>query len=299
MAVPNINQEGYDRRLAIVRTILERHHLTAASVTPVEYDERCPFPFNNFLYKIELSSPASAANFAPKPYTILPPADGVSTLILKLSNPKAEGLNNTNRVENDVIASSLIRESLSQRAPEMADIVPAIYAWEPFADPSPDADEASSGWTLIEHRPGSNLDGHFSQLEPDDQHAVMDQIAAILTAVQSIQLPAGVTSLGGLTIASDGTTATGQRSLLPGGPWSSYADMWASKLRFQLDGDAEHSPVLRGWRDCNALRRKLDAFNSAPIIEKVLRRGGVDIEQRVLTHGDFSKALPFSVELIS
>lgn len=299
MAVPNVNQEGYHRRLAVVRTILERHHLTAASVTPVEYDERCPFPYNNFLYKLELSSPATAANFAPKPCTILPPAGGVSTLILKLSNPKAEGLNNINRVENDVITSSLIRESLSQRAPEMPDIVPATYAWEPFADPSPDADESSSGWILMEHWPGSNLDGHFSQLPQDEQHAVMDQVATILTAIQSVQLPAGVTSLGGMTIASDGNIVTGQRSLLPGGPWPSYADMWATKLRFQLEGDAEHSSVLRGWRTNEPLRERLDTFISGTVIERVLQRGGVDADQRVLTHGDFSKALPFSIELIS
>lgn len=298
MAVPKVNQEGYHRRLAVVRTILERHHLTAASVTPVEYDERCPFPYNNFLYKLELSSPATAANFTPKPWSILPPADGVSTLILKLSNPKAEGLNNTNRVENDVITSSLIRESLSQRVPEMADIVPAIYAWEPFTDPSPDADEASSGWTLMEHRPGSNLDGHFSQLHQNEQHAVMDQVATILTAIQSVQLPAGVTCLGGLTIASDGNIVTGQRSLLPGGPWPSYADMWTAKLRFQLEGDAEHSSVLRGWRVNKTLRERLDAFISGTVIERLLHRGGVDADQHVLTHGDFSKTLPFSNELI-
>lgn len=299
MAAPNINQAGYDRRLAVVQTILDRHRLAATSVTPVEFDERSPFPYNNFLYKLDLASPATAANFAPKPCTTLTPVDGVSTLILKLSNPKAEGLNNTNRVENDVIASSLVRNSLSRHAPDMADIVPAIYAWEPFADPSPDADEASSGWTLMEHRPGSNLDGHFADMSEQEQHAVMGQVATILAAIQAVQLPTGVTSLGGMTIASDGAIVTGERPLLPGGPWPSYADMLAAKLRFQLDGDAEQSTVLRGWRDDNVLRGKLDAFISPSAIERVLQRGGVDAHQRVLTHGDFSKTLAFSTELIS
>lgn len=299
MAAPNINQAGYNRRLAVVQTILDRHRLTATSVTPVEYDERSPFPYNNFLYKLDLVSPATAANLAPKPCTALAPVDGVSTLILKLSNPKAEGLNNTNRVENDVIARSLIRESLSRHAPDMADIVPAIYAWEPFTDPSPDADEASSGWTLMEHRPGSNLDGHFAKMNQQEQHTVMEQVATILAAIQAVQLPAGVTSLGGMTISSDGVIVTGQRPLLPGGPWPSYADMLASKLRFQLDGDAEQSTVLRGWRENKVLREKLGAFISSPVIERVLQRGGVDADQRVLTHGDFSKALPSSTELIS
>lgn len=299
MAALNINQAGYDRRLAVVQTILDRQRLMAASVTPVEYDERCPFPYNNFLYKLDLASPATTANFAPKPCTTPPPAEGISTLILKLSNPKAEGLNNANRVENDVIASSLIRDSLSLRAPEMADIVPAIYAWELFADPSPDADETSSGWTLMEYRPGSNLDGQFAGMSEQEQHAVMAQVATVLSAIQAVQLPAGVSGLGGLTIASDGSIVTGQRPLLPGGPWPSYADMLAAKLRFQLDGDAENSTVLRGWRSNEALRERLDAFISGPAIERVLQRGGVETGHRVLTHGDFSKALPFSTELIS
>lgn len=295
----NINQSGYDRRLAVVQAILDRHRLTATSVTPVEYDERCPFPYNNFLYKLDLASPATTANFAKKPCTSPPPAGGISTLMLKLSNPKAEGLNNANRVENDVIASSLIRKSLSQHAPEMADIVPAIYAWEPFADPSPDADEAFSGWTLMEYRPGSNLDGQFAGMSDQEQHGVMTQVATILSAIQAVQLPAGVNGLGGLTIASDGSIVTGQRPLLPGGPWPSYADMLAAKLRFQLDGDAENSTVLRGWRNNKTLRERLDAFISSPVIHRVLQRGGVDTGHRVLTHGDFSKALPFSTELIS
>lgn len=300
MATQNTNQEGRSRRLAVIQSILDRHRLTADSITPVEYDERCPFPYNNFLYKLDLASPATAANFAPpRPCTSPPPAEGLSTLILKLSNPKAEGLNNTNRVQNDVIASSLVRDSLSRRAPEMALIVPAVYAWEPFADPSPGADEASSGWILMEHRPGSNLDTQFAAMGEQEHLAVMGQVATVLAAVQSAQLPAGVTSIGGMTLAADGTIVSGQRPLLPGGPWNSYDDMWAARLRFQLDGDAEHSPVLRGWRTNEPLRAKLDALISGPVIEQVLRRGGVDVDIRVLTHGDFSKALPFCTELIS
>lgn len=300
MATQNTNHAGYSRRLAVVQSILDRHRLTAVSITPVEYDERCPFPYNNFLYRLDLASPATAANFAPPgPCTSPPPAGGVSTLILKLSNPKAEGLNNTDRVQNDVIASSLIRDSLSRRAPGMAHIVPAVYAWEPFADPSPGADEASSGWILMEHRPGSNLDAQFAGMGEQEQLAVTRQVAAVLAAVQSVLLPAGVTSFGGMTLAGDGTIVSGQRPLLPGGPWNSYADMWAAKLRFQLDGDAEDSTVLRGWRTNGPLRAKLDALISGPVIEQVLRRGGVDVDIRVLTHGDFSKALPFCRELIS
>ncbi|KAI3395369.1 hypothetical protein diail_1425 [Diaporthe ilicicola] len=290
MAAPRVNHEGYARRLAVVQTILDRHGLAATSVTPIEYDERCPFPYNNFLYKLDLAAPATAANFPPKPCTVPPPGEGIPALVLKLSNPKAEGLNNANRVENDVITSSLIRDSLARRAPELAGIVPAIYAWEAFTDPSPDADETCAGWTLMEHRPGSNLDGHFSALSEQDRHAVIDQVATILAAVQAAQLPPGVTGLGGLTFAADQSSiVTGERPLLPGGPWSSYAAMWAARLRFQLAGDAEQSPVLRGWRCNAALRARLDAFISSPTaIEEVLRRGGVAAHHRVLTHGDFS-----------
>lgn len=305
MATPRVNHEGYARRLAVVQTILDRHGLTATSITPVEYDERSPFHYNNFLYKLDLAIPATAANFPPKPCTTPPPAGGITTLILKLSNPKAEGLNNTNRVENDVITSTLIRESLTTRAPDLARIVPAVYAWAPFTDPSPAADEASAGWTLMEHRPGSNLDAQSATLDQHDRHAVTAQVATILAAVQSARLPPGATGHGGMTFAArnDGPTTTivtGERPLLPGGPWASYADMWAARLRFQLTGDAEQSPVLRGWRRNGALRGKLDAFISSPTaIGHVLRRGGVAADHRVLTHGDFSKTLPLCHGLIS
>ncbi|KAL1859654.1 hypothetical protein Daus18300_009519 [Diaporthe australafricana] len=291
MAAPRVNHEGYARRLAVVQAILDRHGLAATSITPVEYDERSPFHYNNFLYKLDLAAPATAANFPPKPCTTAPPAEGITTLILKLSNAKAEGLNNTNRVENDVITSLLIRESLSRRASDLAAIVPAVYAWEAFTDPSPDADEAAAGWTLMEHRPGSNLDAQFAALGQQERHAVVAQVATILAAVQSAQLPPGVTGHGGMTFdgSSSSTIVTGERPLLPGGPWTSYAEMWAARLRFQLAGDAEQSPVLRGWHRNGALRTKLDAFISGPaVIEELLQRGGVATDQRVLTHGDFT-----------
>ncbi|KAL2273264.1 hypothetical protein FJTKL_04835 [Diaporthe vaccinii] len=64
--------------------------------------------------------------------------------------------------------------------------------------------------------------------------------------------------------------------------------MLVAKLHFQLDGDAENSTVIRGWRNNKKLRERLDAFISCPVIDRVLQRGGVDTGHRVLTHGDFT-----------
>jgi hypothetical protein len=54
---------------------------------------------------------------------------------------------------------------------------------------------------------------------------------------------------------------------------------------------AEESPVLNGWRD-NGVRERIDSFMERAVTDLLV---GVDGEQRVLSHGDFStscKATP-------
>ncbi|WP_234038488.1 hypothetical protein, partial [Erythrobacter sp. YJ-T3-07] len=121
--------------------------------------ENLPFQYNNYIYKVELLEPATAYHFsagARRPGTTAPPEAGVSTLILRLSNPRAEGLNNTNRVQNEVATQLLFRKSLSEPHPELERILPAIYAWEPCKW-TEESDEADFGWTMIQYMPGNNL----------------------------------------------------------------------------------------------------------------------------------------------
>lgn len=197
----------------------------------MEYLATCPFPFNNFIYKVALSSPATAEFFrrAAQPCTVLPPTEGVSTVIVRLSNPKAMGLNNTNRVENEVAAMHLVRVAVAHLGREFAGLVPDLYAWKAAASPEP-VDETGFGWTLMEFVPGRPLDAHFDALSEAEKKLVIGQIASVFSAIQAVELPPGVGFHGGLTIDDGGAIVSAQPTLVKGGPWIKYGDFWRAKL---------------------------------------------------------------------
>lgn len=310
MAAPNINHARYNQRLAHVHTILESLDLQAADIEPVAYFERAPFAFNNFLYKITLTTPLVSAtlptNSPQQPCTTPPPSAGVSTLILKLSNPAAEGLNNTHRVQNDVITTHLVRNALASSG--LDNIVPAVYAWQPYrgkplaadaqglepADPFA-ADEKEYGWILMAYHEGVDLDGEFPSLSEENKTAVIKQIAVILKAIQHIPLPPGVTVFGGMTFDEryGANIVSGQPPLQPGGPFPTYAAFWAAKFRIAL-ADADKSPALKGWRSSKRnVRPRLDALvEDSEVLTRMLNAAGVDVTARVLNHGDLSTRSP-------
>ncbi|KAI1858952.1 uncharacterized protein JN550_012310 [Neoarthrinium moseri] len=63
MAATNINHEGYERRILALGGIVKGLGLDTSSISPVEYVDHAPFAFNNFVYKVELAKPATAAHF--------------------------------------------------------------------------------------------------------------------------------------------------------------------------------------------------------------------------------------------
>ncbi|ETS74001.1 hypothetical protein PFICI_13867 [Pestalotiopsis fici W106-1] len=278
----NVNHEGYSRRLDTVQRILQRFGLKSAQISTIAYVEHCPFPFNNFIYKVELHTPAVPASFADnQPCTLPPPEEGVSTVIVRMSNPLAEGLNNANRVENDVAAQHLVREAL--HAAGLPSLVPAVYAWERCRyEEAPD--ETGFGWTIGEFKPGSDLDGEFPTLAVDEKKQVMKQIADIFAAIQQAQLPQSITQFGALTIDDEGQIVNGQMPLLSGGPWDAYADVWVAKLRLQLE-DADKSPLLQGW-SLGGLREQINAWIEDGGVPRLLN--GVNNNARVLVHGDLT-----------
>ncbi|KAH6643261.1 hypothetical protein BKA67DRAFT_131810 [Truncatella angustata] len=288
MATANVNHEGYHRRLRVVQSIIHSYGLQSVSVTPVEYVEHIPFQYNNYIYKVELSQPATTANFANKtqrPGTSVPPESGVSVLILRLSNPRAEDLNNANRVENEVAAQSLFRQQLSASYPALTHLLPAVYAWEPCRWPLV-PDEAGFAWTMNEFMPGANLDEQFREMQLAEKLAVVEQVADIFAALQNTPLPSSLkTHIGGLTF--DGATAQvvgAQMPLTPAGPWDKYEEMWVSQLQKQLD-DADGSWALKGWKEAG-LRDRIDKLLDAARIAHLLE--GVDLSQRVLVHADLT-----------
>jgi hypothetical protein len=260
----------------------------------VEYEENCPFPYNNFIYKIELATPATGQTFAgssqAKPYTSLPPEDGVSILIFRLSNPVALGLNNSNRLENEVASMFLARQALAAQVPVYTDLIPAIYAWKAGSYPSP-ADETGFAWALMEFRGGVPLDSLFGSMLLDEKKAAVEQIADVFSAIQKMELLQGVASYGGLDFDVQGKVVVGQMTTLKGGPWSDYAELWAARLGGQVE-ESEGSSCLRGWKE-NGVRERIGKFLDDGVA-KVLRAADIDTSRLVLVHGDLSELTELS-----
>lgn len=258
----------------------------SSNISTLAYNEQYPHPFNNFIFKVELATPALSSSFpGTQPGTAKAPSAGVSTLVIKLSNLAAEGMNNTNRVENDVAVQHLVRQSMAQAG--LAPLVPVIYAWAP-ATTTNAADEKGFGWTMLELRSGVDLDTEFSSLELEDKEQVLDQIAAILGAIQAARLPESVIKFGGLTFDSSGQIVSGEAPFLKGDPVGSYAEWRVSKLRKTLEIAAQ-SPVIQGWKS-NGVDTRIEKFLTGGGPEKVLT--GVDLYRKSLIHGDFSTYTP-------
>lgn len=258
--------------------------MKSTEVTPLAYVEHCPFHFNNFIYKVVLDSPVLPSSLPEdQPGTSKPPPEGVSALVIRLSNPRAEGLNNANRVENEVASLYLARQSLQKSG--VSPVVPAVYAWSPskFDDfPS----EEGFGWIMTEFKTGSDLDALFPTLSLEERVSVIEQIADVFGAIQRAEIPGSAADFGALTFV-DRKIVSGQMPLLKGGPWATYSALWVAKLQAQLE-DSENSPLIEGWRTGN-IRDRLDRF-LANGVDNILRQ--VDVTQRVLVHGDLSKYSP-------
>lgn len=212
---------------------------------------------------------------------------GISTIIIRLSNPRANGLNNAHRVENEVAAQSLLRQHLHDNHSRLEAIIPAIYAWEPYR-PSAIPEEDGFGWTMCEYMPGTNLDEQFAGMGLPEKLAVVEQVAEVVAAVQNTTLPPQLKGhLGGLTFDGQGKIVGGQMSILPGGPWRDCVDLWVSRYCQQLQ-DADNSSALVGWKE-GGVRDWIDRLVHVDKVAELLE--AVDTTRTTLIHGDFSKKL--------
>ncbi|KAM7192631.1 hypothetical protein V8F33_008242 [Rhypophila sp. PSN 637] len=227
----NVNQEGYDRRIARIGQTLKGIGLETAEVTPIAYFEACPFPFNNSIYRVTVTTLILPGTFPEQPCTSSVPSEGITTFVVRFSNPFAEGLNNANRLQNEVAASYLVKESAE--AGGLHDIVPSIYAWAPYRHSN---SEEGLGWIMVESKSGTDLDQSFK--------------------------------FGGLTLDSGGRIVSGRMALVRGDPFNSLSELWAARLRAQL-ADADESSFLQGWKAAG-LRGRLDQYIASGQIEKTL-----------------------------
>ena len=202
-------------------------------------------------------------------------------MVLHLSNPIASGVNNTNRIENEVASVHFARTALA-KLPKHSEIVPAVYSWGELKTGTT-LPEKGFGWIMMEARRGVQLDEQFKTWSLDDRKVIVEEIAQILTAIQTQPLPAEVDSFGGLTI-KDGQIVSGQPTVIAGGPWRTYEEFWTALLNMELS-QSEGSPVLNGWR-ANGVRERVDKFIGRAVRDLL---ADVDRDQRAFCHGDFSE----------
>lgn len=90
--------------------------------------------------------------------------EGVTQLVMRLTNPNAKGMNPQTRVENEVAIISFAAAALSGFEPH---VVPSVYGWGSAALSS------SQGWILQELMPGAPLDETFGSMLFDDKKAIL------------------------------------------------------------------------------------------------------------------------------
>ena len=221
-----------------------------------------------------------------QPGTVAAPASGLGTVVVRMSNLRADDLNHTNRVQNDVACSHLARQSIASAG--LPPIVPEVYAWtEAKSLDLENLDDANFGWTITEYKSGADLDGQFPALSAEDRENVLGQMASILAAVQKAVVPHDARQFGGLAFDKQGNIIAAQTSLLHAGPFKSYADVWTYKLQAQLR-DSGKSPVLNGWKE-DGLDKRVQGFLDSGCVGKVLE--AADPSKCSLVHGDLSEFL--------
>ncbi|KAI9812985.1 MAG: hypothetical protein M1826_002576 [Phylliscum demangeonii] len=267
---------NFEQRLEFISSTLRRRFdLESRKIEPVAYHADCPFPYNNFVYRVEVAHDIERKTIASEgqPGTV-PLPKNVSQLIFRLSNDDATGLHNKNRVENEVATMSLVRDALSHSGLSPR-LVPTVYAWA----------SASGGqeWILQEYMPGVTLDEALKEMAVPSQRRILGQMADVLSSLQLYQLPDSVRQYGGVTFDGLGTIVSGPSALLNAGPFKDFSELCQGMLRAKLAA-SDKNPVLAGWRP-NSVRDRLDQF-IAHGLHVVLR--DLDLSRMVILHGDFT-----------
>lgn len=264
--------------------------IQAKSIEPVEYDINSAFPYNNFIYRVTLSSPTIATakiksfhSHKCQPGTAPCPAGTVSLIVRLANSHPGTGINNTNRVENEVAAMSLARHALAES--KYSHLVPEIYAWGSVS--------SGQGFSIQQHMSGTMPDKGFDNLTLQDKSAVLRQMAEILALLQRYEIPATVDGFGGLKFDEDGTIVSAQMSLYKGGPCATYKDFLRAIFKVKLQ-EADENPVIQGWRE-NGLRTRLDDFIHHRL-DAILKDN--EHVQKVLVHSDLCK-LPSPIDTLN
>lgn len=239
---------------------------------PVAYEEDYPFPYNNFVYSVNVDKHESSTvpPSPQQPGTHPIPVDE-STFIFRMPNP-ISGYNDKVRVENEVAALSLAREALR---PNLEHIVPRVYGWA--------SAKGGNGWVLQERMPGDVLVEDFEAMDKADKAVILGQMADILACLQRFELPGTIGKYGGLAFDASGNIVSTALSIFHAGPFSSYHDLLRGTIQDKLE-KVDADPWVRGWRD-NGIRDRLDKFLSRGLTDLLKDISSLD---KTLVHADFS-----------
>lgn len=251
-------------------------HIKILNINPLDYDPEFPISYNNFVYSVKLSSPTTSASIKP---TLSQPGsqpipDGASVLVVRLSNVAA-GLNEINRVQNEVAAMSLVRDALGG---SFDSPVPRVYGWASVHN--------GQSWIIQEYMQGKAQDQAFKTMNVSDKRKILRQMAEVVKVLQRYQLPLSIQGYGGLSFDQSGSIVSAAMTTIHAGPFDTYEALCRAMLQSSL-AEAEQSPLLKGWEP-NGIRARLNAFireGVSPTIENA------DVEKKVLVHSDFSKFL--------
>ncbi|KAK3312198.1 hypothetical protein B0H66DRAFT_538494 [Apodospora peruviana] len=221
------NNRYYNLRLTVIKRVIPSLHKGSRfqppkyTITPLRYDPEFPFIYNNFTYRIDLASPY----FPVIPwmfYNKLPagtapiPAQGLSTVVMRLANPDEEEFwGEGNRWANNLAARQVARRALADAG--IGPIVPAVYAR---------FDKEISG-TMEEYMPGQNLEQLFWKLSAEDKRGVLEQMARILATLQKAPAPQPVWKVKSLREVLEGVDLK-QRAFVHGdfGVVTNTRDRW-------------------------------------------------------------------------
>ncbi|KAF2117036.1 kinase-like domain-containing protein [Lophiotrema nucula] len=266
----NQNHANFQGRLDFIRNLLrERFGGDEARINPIQYDPESPFKYNNFVYRITLPSPPSAARNHSSHETrqpgTAPLSEGAKEFIMRLTNPDAEGMHAHTRVENEVALISLAAAALSGFKPH---VVPSVYGWGSAAPPS------SQGWILQELMPGASVSEAFNSMPLGEKKSILAQMAEILKALQNFQLPSSIEQYGGVTFDGAGQIVSTAMT--------SY--YFRDRLERALQ-QADSNPYIKGWH-ANGVRKRLEAFveSGVPAQFKALESR----DDKALVHADFT-----------
>ncbi|KAJ7677236.1 kinase-like domain-containing protein [Mycena rosella] len=181
------------------------------------------------------------------------------------------------RVQNEVAALAFVRQPLASLVR-----VPEVYAW------SEGRGTDETPFIIMELLPRKPLDKIWPLLDLPSRLPILSQIADILGALRSFQLPVPNTpcnyTFGGLAFSALGSITTAMHPNSIGGPFTSAEGQWLSMLSSQIRC-ADDNRFIQGWKSSD-LRGRLDSFiDNDEGFRGLLRQVATE---PVFIHGDFN-----------